>query len=1040
MKKLLPLLFSLVIATSSYAEGVMFASKPSLTPDGSTIYFSYAGDIFKVPADGGLALRVVSMGGMESNPRISPDGKYLAFSSNEAGNNNIYVVPVKGGDVRQLTFHDAGDIPVSWSPDSKNIYFESGRYNSISAYSVSVEGGTPKRLFSGFFNTIAGVVENPVTGDFYFTESTESYRYATRKGYKGEHNPNIISWNPYKKEYKEVTTYFGKDIWPMVDAKGTLYYVSDEKIGEANIVKHEEGKRRWITNFDESVQYPAISADGSKIVYIKGYKISLTDLRSGKSSQPVIEVVENRIVNDFSVKIEVPQDASVSPDGKKLAFVFRGALFVCDAKGNFVRQLRTPANERVDEVLWADDSKGVYYTRTNFGFTNIFKQRADLPAEEKVVFVSESNARSLTLSHKGKLVAFINGSGSVMTLNLSDDKCEEVAKGEFWAFQGYSLSFSSNDKFLAFSAVNLFERDIFITALADKKTVNLTNSATYEDEPVFSPDGRYIYFTADRYNPSFPRGTSFILYKVPLDKFCRPFEGVEFEKLFGKTTASVGDSSVVINRDYLQRRYERVVGRGTQSSPFIFTQREKTFLFFSSNHEGEQGLYVQEIKDWDQKPAQRVKGLSSADKYISNGKDMLVLCRDGLYKLDPASAAATKIEIKHTFPKNMQSEFNQMFYEVWATLAQNFYDVRFHGVDWKAKRDYYAGFLPMVKSRDELRTLINDMLNELNSSHMGFNSSGKEEDVPERYTSAETGLMFDNDNPFVVDRIIAGSRADYTGNPLKKGDRLVAVNGVRVDFGINREKYFVSPVGKSEILLTFERAGEGKMNVKEKSDLKGKTEFDIRLHTMSSGEIRSLLYTEWEDTNRALVDKLGNGRIAYVHMRDMSADALNGFLLDMNTYAVHKDALILDLRFNNGGNVHKEVLDYLAQKQHFKWSYRTGQPATHPNVTPGDKPIIVLINERSLSDAEVTSNGIKTLSLAKLVGTETYRWIIFTSGARMIDGSSVRLPAWGCYSLDGKDLESTGVKPDIYVKNTFRDRLESKDPQLERAIKELLPL
>jgi len=483
-----------------------------------------------------------------------------------------------------------------------------------------------------------------------------------------------------------------------------------------------------------------------------------------------------------------------------------------------------------------------------------------------------------------------------------------------------------------------------------------------------------------------------------------------------------------------------VIGRGTQNSPYIFAQKDRTFLFYSSNHEGESGLYVQEIKDWDQKPAQRVKGLSSADKYISNGKDMLVLCRDGLYKLDPSSASATKIEIKHTFSKNMQSEFSQMFYEVWATLAQNFYDVRFHGVNWKTKRDYYAGFLPMVKSRDELRTLINDMLNELNSSHMGFSSFGKEEDFPERYSSAETGLMFDNDNPYILDRIIAGSKADYTGNPLKKGDKLVAVNGMKVDFRINREKYFVSPVGKSEILLTFERAGEGKTDVKGTTDEKGKTEFDIRLHTMPSAEIRSLLYTEWEDANRAIVDKLGNGKIAYVHMRDMSANALNGFLLDMNTYAVHKDALILDLRFNDGGNVHKEVLDYLGQKQHFKWSYRTGQPATHPNVTPGDKPIIVLINERSLSDAEVTSNGIKALSLAKLVGTETYRWIIFTSGVRLIDGSSVRLPAWGCYSLDGKDLESTGVKPDIYVKNTFRDRLESMDPQLERAIKELLPL
>ena len=261
-----------------------------------------------------------------------------------------------------------------------------------------------------------------------------------------------------------------------------------------------------------------------------------------------------------------------------------------------------------------------------------------------------------------------------------------------------------------------------------------------------------------------------------------------------------------------------------------------------------------------------------------------------------------------------------------------------------------------------------------------------------------------------------------------KGDELVAVNGIKVDKKANREKYFVSPAGRDEIVLRFARPVKGN----------GNSEFDIRLHTMSSGDIRSLLYTEWEDSNRSVVDRLGGGKIAYVHMRDMSPESLNNFLVDMNTYAVHKDALILDLRFNNGGNVHKEVIDFLSQKQHFKWSYRNNQINTHPNVTPGDRPIIVLINERSLSDAEVTSNGIKTLSIAKLVGTETYRWIIFTSGVRLVDGSSVRLPAWGCYSLNGKDLESSGVVPDIYVKNTFKDRLESKDRTIGESNKRII--
>ena len=252
---------------------------------------------------------------------------------------------------------------------------------------------------------------------------------------------------------------------------------------------------------------------------------------------------------------------------------------------------------------------------------------------------------------------------------------------------------------------------------------------------------------------------------------------------------------------------------------------------------------------------------------------------------------------------------------------------------------------------------------------------------------------------------------------------LVAVNGERVDATRNRESYFATTVKVPEMKLTFSRGGK---------------EFDVKMHTVSYRDVKNWLYNEWEDTNRALVDKLGKGKVMYTHMRDMVDEELREFLKDMHTRSIGKEAIILDLRFNNGGNVHKEVLDYLAQKAHFHWAYRDVPSTSHPNVTPGNMPVIALVNERSLSDAEVTSNGIKTLGLATIVGTETYRWIIFTTGTRLIDGSFVRLPAWGCYSLDGKDLESTGVKPDIYVKNTFEDRLKGRDPQLERAIEEAL--
>ena len=1010
----------LLICAATYANGVVFASRPSLSPNGETIYFSYCGDIYSVPTSGGVALKVVTMGGNETSPKISPDGKYLAFSSNDQGNNNVYIVPVAGGEIKQLTFHDASDVPVGWCPQSKNIYFESNRYNTISTYSVSVEGGTPVRLFSHYFNTIANLTQNPVTGEFYFNESSESYRFATRKGYRGDHNPDIKSWNPSTKEYKELTSYRGKDIWPMVDARGNLYYVSDEKNGEANIVRHSDNK--YLTSFKESIQYPSICFDGTKIVFIKGYKINVLDIQTGKTFLPSIELADNRIANKSSIPLGRPQSYSPSPDGKKLAFSFRGLLFVSDIKGSFIKQLPTPQTERVDEVLWSSDSKSLYYTRTNGGWTGIYTQKADLSLGESAVYTPESSIRSLTPSAKSDKIAFLSGGKSLMLLDLPTNKVTELSKHEFWAFQSYGLSFSHDGKYLTYTAVNLFERDVFVYDFVAAKSINITNSANFENDPIFSPDGKNLYLLSNRLNSAFPRGAATQLYKVALDKVAAPFEADEYDKLFGAKGAK-RDSSVVLLLENIQRRYLSVVGRGEQNSPFILSRGEKSYLLFNSNHEGDWGCYVQELKEWDQKPPQKLKGVGSVSSFRSTAKELFAMDRESLYKIDPAGAAATKVDLKFTFEKSNMDEYRQMFFEVWASLEQNFYDVKYHGVDWRAKRDYYLTFLPYVNSRDNLRTLLNDMLNELNSSHMGFSSAGKEEETLTRYVTAATGLIFSNEQPYTLERVVAGSRADYSGNPLIGGDRLVAVNGVRVNERVSREFYFTSATLPKEMILKFARAG---------------VEFDVKLHTIGSGDLRSLLYSEWEDWNRAKVTSMSKGKIAYVHMRDMSPESLERFIIEMNTDAVHKEALILDLRFNNGGNVHREVIDFLNQREHYRWSHRDNPKVSHPNVIPANRPLVVLINERSLSDAEVTSNGIKALKMAKLIGTETYRWIIFTSGARLVDGSSVRLPAWGCYTLEGKDLEFEGVAPDIYIRNTFKDRLESKDPQLEKAIEELL--
>jgi C-terminal processing protease CtpA/Prc len=249
----------------------------------------------------------------------------------------------------------------------------------------------------------------------------------------------------------------------------------------------------------------------------------------------------------------------------------------------------------------------------------------------------------------------------------------------------------------------------------------------------------------------------------------------------------------------------------------------------------------------------------------------------------------------------------------------------------------------------------------------------------------------------------------------------VKVNDENVDKKMDRNYYFTVPTRDRELRMTFNRNGQM---------------ITIKIHPQAT--LAANLYDEWIDNNQKRVDEKSKGRIAYGYMKNMGQFELDQLIIDMTQELAKKDALIFDLRYNTGGNVHDEVLKFLSQRSYLNWKYREGKLTQQSNFSPSDKPIILLTNEQSLSDAEMTSQGFKELKLGKIVGNETYRWIIFTSGISLVDGSSVRMPAWGCYKLDGKDMEMTGVQPDILIINTFDDKLNGRDPQLDKAIEEIL--
>ena len=285
----------------------------------------------------------------------------------------------------------------------------------------------------------------------------------------------------------------------------------------------------------------------------------------------------------------------------------------------------------------------------------------------------------------------------------------------------------------------------------------------------------------------------------------------------------------------------------------------------------------------------------------------------------------------------------------------------------------------------------------------------------------ETGIMFDDLDPYKVKYVIKNTPADNKDADIKPGDELMKVNGEAVDKTIDRYYYFTHPSLDNEILLSFKRADKT---------------VELRIHPGSG--ISNALYDEWIAKNKQRVDEKSGKRIAYSYMKNMGQGELEHFIIDMTEQLPGKDGLILDLRYNTGGNVHDEVLNFLSQRSYLQWKYREGKFTKQPNFAPSDMPIVLLVNEQSLSDAEMTATGFKALKLDKIIGNETYHWIIFTSGAWLVDGSFIRLPSWGCYTLDGKDVEFNGVQPDIRVVNTFEDKINGRDPHLDLAIEHIL--
>ena len=1014
-----------------------FLSQACLTPDGQTVIFSSEGDLWKANVKDGLATRLTAMQGYETNARVSPDGKWIAFSGTQFGNSDVYVMPFEGGDIKQLTYYSGSDIVSSWSWDSKYIYFTSSRMGQPSSYKVGVNGGTAQRVFGDYFFLYDhNVFENPKTGELFFNDTWESSNQVQRKRYKGPFNPDIQSYNPSTKKYTRYTDWIGKDFGATLDKNGNVYFISDEGNDQYNLYTFDNNKKTALTNFSSSIKDPITNANGGKVVFEKDYQLWLYDVATHKADKLHISMIRNNVLpkeTDFNTKGKVSA-FDLSPDAKKVAFISRGELFVSDAEGKFIEQIQRGSAERVSEVKWLSDNKTLIFNQTLDGFENWYTVIADSAASLKQLTADKENNRGISLNRKRTLGVYLSGRNEIRLIDLKTMQSKTILHDEIWGLENGNVDFSPNDEYVIYNAYRNFEQDIFVYNIKQNKTINLTNTGVTETSPIWSPDSKYIYFISSRLHPAYPTGLQQPkIYRMALEKFDQPYRMDKFDALFKEekkdtTKKKESKDSVVANikidTDKIMDRLEQVgPDFGSQYLVSVLQKENKTFVLYISDHaEGKPALYKTTLEPFENPKTEKINGADGRNvSIVESGDKDYTLINGTLYKLNLDGNKVEAVVTDYTFRRNLSGEFNQMFYEAWADLNENYYDEKFHGIDWSKTKTYYAQFLPYLNNRNDLRVLLNDMLGELNSSHQGFYSSGDDEKTPLSNATMEPGIIFENNDAYKVKYVLDRSAADNKDDSVAAGDILIKINGDAVDPSIDRYYYFTRPSLDKELRLTFKR---------------GTKTFEIKVHPQSS--LFTNLYDQWIDNNQKRVDEKSNKQIAYACMKNMGDYELNNFVIKMTKDLNNRDALILDLRYNTGGNVHDDVLRFLSQRSYLQWKYREGQLTKQPNFAPSDKPIILLTNEQSLSDAEMTSAGFKELKLGKIVGNETYHWIIFTSGAGLVDGSFVRLPSWGCYTLSGKDIESNGVQPDIKVINTFEDKINGRDPQLDRAIDELM--
>lgn len=1064
MKKILLALIAPLATASAMAQSdPLWMRFPAISPDGKTVAFSYKGDIWTVPANGGQARQITTNPAYDAYPVWSPDSRQIAFASSREGSMDIYVVGRDGGAPRRVTTDSGDEYPMAWRNDSTIMLKASIMPKATSimfanfsqVYEVSDKGGR-MRLFSDI------PMEDISVGN------DGALLYHDNKGYEDpfrKHHQSPICrdiWLYKDGNYTKLTNFAGEDRTPVWGGDNNTYYYLSEEDGTFNVYKRRIGEtaKTQLSHYKGNpVRFLTRSTDGT-LCY--AYDGAIYTLKEG--SQPV-RLNLSMVADDGSDKLRRQvlrsgaTEFAVSPSGKEIAFVVHGDVYVTSTDYTTTKRITdTPEQER--NVNFSPDGRSLVYASERGGLWQIYQTSIVNKDEKQFTYATQLKEEQLVksalvdmqpaYSPDGKSVAYIEDRGALKAVDVKTKAVRQLMDGKFqYSYSDGDLWFqwSPDSKWLLSNYIGhggWNNSDIaLVPADGSQKITNLTNSGYNDNNGRWVLGGKAMLFMSDRagYRSHGSWGAeddAYIMF-FDLDAYERFRMGKEERALYDeahkkekadntkkkrpliklgkKKDDKKKDKAKTLKFDLANCR-DRVIRLTVNSSHMadaILSPGGDT-LYYQAKFEGGYDLWKHDLVENKTEIVMKNVGYGlEADKDFKN----LYVYNNGIKQIDLAKNSQKGIDFEANFNYRPYEERAYIFNHVWQQVKDKFYDPKLHGVDWEGYKKTYAKFLPYINNNYDFRDMLSEMLGELNGSHTGARY------YPEGATlkTAALGLFFDNDyegDGLKVEEVINRGPFAVRNTGVKKGCIIEAIDGQKIAKGSDYTSLLDGKAGKMTRVSVF--------------DPSRKKRFDVVVRAISRSAQADLLYRRWVDRNREMVDSLSNGTIGYVHVKAMDSESFRTVFSQLLSDSMRqKKAVIVDERHNGGGWLHDDLCTLLSGKQYAKFIAH-GKYIGYDPWNKWVKPSCVMICEDDYSNGHGFPAVYKTLGIGKLVGAPVAGTMTAVWWERMMNGMIFGIPQVGNQAMDGTFFENKELKPDIEVYNTPADYETGNDEQLKAAV------